>query len=157
MPSAKQIGDWVRQVFDEESYHYEQSEDENSISIIFPVEGKLEQSTTILSFRDDLLITNTYVEADAEEDCRQQAAEFLLRANRGLVHGGFELDYDNGEIRYHRALDCKDRTDLSKNLILIQIISNLNALDKYGDALLGVLIGLKSPKEAIQEVENAGL
>jgi hypothetical protein len=40
----------------------------------------------------------------APEERRREVAEFLTRANYGLAAGNFELDFDDGEIRYKSVL-----------------------------------------------------
>src|SRR5438045_1991670 len=39
---------------------------------------------------------------------RATMAEFISRANYGLVVGNFEMDYEDGQVRYKTSLDVED-------------------------------------------------
>jgi hypothetical protein len=152
MASANQIESWVKKALDEKEVKYRVN-DNGSIGVRYSLDGKIKSCETILSFRDDVLSANTYIEITADEDCRPALAEYLLRANRGLAFGSFELDYSDGEIRVHRALDCEDRTSLSASLVIQQISGNLRMFERYGDGLLAVMYGFSTPAKAIEAAE----
>jgi hypothetical protein len=89
----------------------------------------------------------------APENKRVIAAEFLTRANYGLVLGNFELDFADGEIRYKTSIDVKDdrlSSALSKQLVY----TNVLMMDKYLPGIMGVIYGDVSPEQAIAQVEN---
>jgi hypothetical protein len=91
--------------------------------------------------------------AKAPEDKRTAAAEFLTRANYGLAVGNFELDFDDGEIRYKTSIDVEgDR--LSQPLVQQIVYTNIMMMDKYLAGILSVIYGNASPVEAIATVEG---
>lgn len=89
----------------------------------------------------------------ADEDCLPEMAEFLHRANYGLSFGNFELDFDDGEIRYKMALNCVDAlpgADAIEDVLYLP----LSMFERYGDGILTVAMGLAEPEEAIQKIEE---
>ena len=65
-------------------------------------------------------------------------AEFITRANYGLIIGNFELDFSDGEIRYKTSLDVEgDR--LSQALIKQLVYTNVLTMDQYLPGILAVL------------------
>ncbi|MEL6492946.1 MAG: YbjN domain-containing protein [Cyanobacteria bacterium J06621_3] len=77
-------------------------------------------------------------------------AQFITRANYGLILGNFELDYTDGEIRYKTSLDVEsDRLTpaLTKNLIY----TNVMTMDQYLPGLLAVLEQQTPPGQAIKQ------
>ena len=70
----------------------------------------------------------------------------------GTVPGNFELDFRDGEIRFKVFCRSGD-TILSDSQITDAIVTPLIQFDTYGDPLLSVLFGWKTPEEAIQEAE----
>ena len=42
------------------------------------------------------------------ENKTHEVAEFVTRANYGMIIGNFELDYSDGEIRYKTSVDVED-------------------------------------------------
>ena len=154
MATASQILSWVKKSFDQDELEYELLEDENIIRIVMPLDGKLQRSTMVMSFRDDSYTVNAYLQLNADEDCRLKVAEYITRATYGLRFGNFEMDFSDGEIRYRLTLDCEDRTSLSDDLIWSTISIPKRMLEAYGDGLVAVMYGIKSPEEAIKEAEE---
>ena len=78
---------------------------------------------------------------------------FLTRANYGLLIGNFEMDYNDGEVRYKTSIDVEgDR--LSKALVKRLVYDNLAVMDRYLPGVLSVIYGGASPTEAIAQVES---
>ena len=102
---------------------------------------------------DDYVSTRAFIMLNADEDVRQNVSEYLVRANYGLKYGYFDMDASDGEISFKITLDCEDRTSLSDDLLQKIFIIPQIMLEKYGDGLLAVMFGAKSPEEAIYEAE----
>jgi hypothetical protein len=93
---------------------------------------------------------------NAPEPKRPAAAEFLTRANYGLIVGNFEMDWDDGEIRYKTSIDVEgDR--LSSALIRQLVYANVLMMDVYLPGILLVLFGDISPAEVIARLEEGDL
>ncbi|NEQ33093.1 MAG: YbjN domain-containing protein [Leptolyngbya sp. SIO4C5] len=85
---------------------------------------------------------------------RGAIAEFITRANYGLILGNFELDYTDGEIRYKTSIDVEgDR--LSPALIHNLVYTNVLTMDQYLPGLMAVLEQGISPEQAIALVEQS--
>jgi hypothetical protein len=90
---------------------------------------------------------------NAPEDKRPAIAEFVTRANYGLFIGNFELDLDDGEIRFKTSVDVEgDR--LSTMLVRQLTYTNIVMMDTYLPGIMKVLYGDTSPGEAITEIEG---
>ena len=82
------------------------------------------------------------------------AAEVVARANAGMIVGNFELDYDDGEIRFKTSIDVEgDR--LSPALVKRLVYANVHTTDQYLPAIRAVLEDGDSPAFAIARVEAA--
>ena len=81
-------------------------------------------------------------------------SEFINRANYNVLTGKFEFNYDDGEIFYTTTLDFGKielfDTSIFENLFWI----NFNMMDKYLPAIMEILYGNKTPKEAIADIDN---
>ncbi len=91
----------------------------------------------------------------APEEVRTAVAEYLTRANYGLRIGNFELDYQDGEVRYKSSLDFENAT-LTSPLIRNAIYPAVQTMDRYLPGLLSIMYGGRTPVEAIQEIEGGG-
>lgn len=81
------------------------------------------------------------------------AAEFIARANYGMIIGNFELDYDDGEIRYKTSIDVEGDT-LTPALIKQMVYANVIIMDRYLPGLLKVIFGSATPLEIIADIED---
>ena len=80
-------------------------------------------------------------------------AEFLTRANSGMILGNFELDFTEGEIRYKTSIDVEgDR--LSFALINRLVYANVTMMDEYWPGIMSVIYGGVEVREAIASIES---
>ena len=80
-------------------------------------------------------------------------AELILRVNDRLIIGNFELDIDQGDIRYKTSLDTEgDR--LTPALMRRLVYANVHTMDTYLPGIIAVLAGDCSPVAAIAAVEQ---
>ncbi len=87
------------------------------------------------------------------EATRPAVAEYLTRANWGLMIGNFELDYDDGEVRYKTSLQLEEMT-LTRDLLRPLVFDNVVVMDKYITGLDAVMNGRQSPVDAILAAEG---
>ena len=90
----------------------------------------------------------------APEAMRAAAAEFITRANYGLRIGNFEMDFNDGEVRYKSSLDFES-ISLTPQLIKNAIYPAVQTMDRYLPGLMATIFGGKSPVDAITEIEQA--
>ncbi len=89
----------------------------------------------------------------APEDKRYSVAEFITRANYGMVIGNFELDFSDGEVRYKTSVDVEGE-ELTPGLIKHMLYANVFMLDRYYPGLMKVIYSGMEPEEAIREIES---
>jgi hypothetical protein len=86
---------------------------------------------------------------NAPENKRLAIAEFLTRANYGMIIGNFELDFADGEIRYKTSIDVEgDR--LTSALIKQLVYANVTMMDEYLPGIMSVIEDDVEPKDAIR-------
>jgi hypothetical protein len=86
-------------------------------------------------------------------DRRVAMAEFITRANYGLVMGNLELDMDDGEVRYKTSREMS--SDTLAECLSPLLYANVLSFDRY---LLGIKLvteGHVLPVEACAAVEDA--
>jgi hypothetical protein len=90
---------------------------------------------------------------NAPENKRTAIAEFIARANYGTIIGNFELDYDDGEIRYKTSIDVEG-SNLTFDLIKQLVYTNVTMMNEYLPGILSVIEGDVEPKDAIAQIES---
>ena len=87
------------------------------------------------------------------DERRRPVAEFLTRANYGMVLGNFELDLADGEVRFKTSLDTGGQ-DLVGDLLRPVVYTNVLMMDRYLPGLGAVAFGGVSPEQAIADIEG---
>jgi hypothetical protein len=108
--------------------------------------GRVEEEKQIVLFY-------SYCPVKAPEEKRPILADFLTRANYGLYIGNFEMDYNDGEVRFKTSLDVEG-DELSAALMKRLVYDNVGVMDKYLPGVMSVIYGGASPTEAIAKVEG---
>jgi hypothetical protein len=86
------------------------------------------------------------------EKFRPAVMEFISRANYGLVIGNFELDCNDGEIRYHVS-HVMTEGRLEDQTIQYLFGTGMGTADRYFPSLMRVLFAGETPSEAIDLAE----
>jgi hypothetical protein len=87
------------------------------------------------------------------EDRRIAMSEFITRLNYGLGIGNFELDFEDGEIRFKTSIDVKgDRLNIA--LVEQVIMINLAIMDDCLPGLMKVIYGDTSPTQTLAEMKK---
>ena len=89
----------------------------------------------------------------ATETARSNVVEFITRANFGIIFGNFEIDLEDGTVRYKTSIDFQD-DELSYALVRNVIFSARDGAKLYGKELQNVMKSLKSPVDAISDIEK---
>lgn len=80
-------------------------------------------------------------------------AEYLHRANFGLNNGNFELDYNDGEVRYKLYVFFQG-IELTKRIVEDSILIPLMMYMQYGKNMMKLMLGEGEPKELIEDAER---
>jgi hypothetical protein len=90
------------------------------------------------------------------EDKRAKIAEFITRINYGMIIGNFEMDYDDGEVRYKTSIDVEG-AELNTPMIRQVVYANLIITDRYLNGLMRVMYSDLTAEAAIDEIDEEAL
>lgn len=91
--------------------------------------------------------------ANVPNDKRVVMSELLTRINYGSFLGNFEMDYEDGEIRYKTSICCKS-SELTINIIEHIIMANIVMMDTSLIGIMKLIYGDISAKEAYNIIDN---
>ncbi len=140
---------------EEEQWKYEILEGETVLRFNF--KGR---SGRLLCYADveeekNWLIFYSYLPVNIPPEKMHAAAEFVARANRGMRIGNFELDFEDGEVRYKTSIDIEGG-ELTNKMIHNLLQTNLS---DDGRRYLGIMELIyseeKTPKDLIHKIEGA--
>jgi len=86
---------------------------------------------------------------------RPEVMKFVTLANYGMQVGNFELDLEDGEVRFKTSLDIEG-VELGEGLLRNMVELNILMMGLYYDGLIAVMRGGMTAEEAIAEIEDEG-
>lgn len=70
---------------------------------------------------------------------REEVLRFIARANWDVIIGNFDLDMDDGHLRFKSSLDFEG-IELSESLISNAILGAMKAVETYAESLMKIAI-----------------
>ena len=121
--------------------------------VVSAVAGESGSWTACFDLREDdeQLLVYSVLPLRVPAERRTAVALFLSRANYGLAIGNFEIDLDDGEVRYKTSIDVEGAV-LEEPLIDHLLLANIVTVDRYLRALESVVAGA-DPAASISSVE----
>jgi hypothetical protein len=148
-----QILEMVIKFFEEDNWPFEKLEGESALGMGFQGDNGEWSCYALVREAQKQFIFYSVNPLETPEDKRLQMAEFLTRANYGMMVGNFELDFADGEVRYKTSIEA-EVTNLNSALIKTIVYTNVRMMDKYLPAIMSVIDGDLSPTEAIAQIEG---
>ena len=99
------------------------------------------------------LVFYSVLPMQVSEEKRMAIAQFMICANNGLALGNFELDLEDGTIRFKTSLRSPN-TDLSVDVIQDVVYTNVLTVDQYLPGILQILYSNTEPNVAIAHIED---
>ena len=151
---TEEIIDAVRDYLDADDWHYEYEADRNIIRAGVALKCKLKNARMIIRFRktDYNVYMISPVSADAEN--LGEVLRFAAMANYGLANGNFEVDVEDGEIRYKSYVDCDGLEKLPKELFDDGINACWAMMDRYGNGFAALAMGFSAADTEIKKAEG---
>jgi len=131
-------------------------EELGSFSFNMHLPAEFSSINVIIRVREDEFTTLAVCPVRPNTNDKEQMAkmaEFVCRANYGLRNGGFEFDFNDGELRYRCYVPCGEQIP-SQELIRQSIATPALMLRRYSPGIIGVLYSHRDPEEMIQECEG---
>ncbi len=116
--------------------------------------GKIRETDWMAVVRDDDVIVHQMLKLHVDEKFRPAVAEYLTRINFHLVLGAFVMDFADGEVRYKMAVTLADIEHDKMLSMQLALQLSIAMVEKYGEGVLSVMFGLKSPQTAAEEALN---
>lgn len=93
----------------------------------------------------------SFADFKVPENKRSEAAEYLMRVNCVRSIGSFDIDFNDGEVKYKIGVDVEGG-ELVHKMIQNMTVDCHAAMDKYIPGLLKVIYGDVSPEKILDEI-----
>ncbi|MEO5952445.1 MAG: YbjN domain-containing protein [Chloroflexia bacterium] len=104
---ATSIYDSMAAFFKKDDWPATQLEGQTAMSMNFQGQNGRWGCLARVDQEKELILFYSYCPVKAPEDKRPILADFLTRANYGLYIGNFEMDFNDGEVRYKTSIDVE--------------------------------------------------
>ncbi len=144
----------IKDFFERDDWKYKFDEESGVFTGGVNIDSRLGSVSFYLFVKDDCVLNATTMKLNVSEAERLAVAEYITRANYAMTLGCFEMDFNDGEVRFRmtRSLaDLRDDLDAAARLMMLLPCA---MFEKYGDGLLEVMFGMKTPEEAYKEAEK---
>ena len=99
-----------------------------------------------------LLVYSLYPK-QVDEAQRRRISELICRINYGLILGNFEMDWDDGELRYKTSMDIEG-VELGRTILRNLVYGNFHSFDMYFNAIAQGLETQRDLDILVLEAEN---
>lgn len=90
---------------------------------------------------------------EVPDHLRPRMSELICRINYGLILGNFEMDWDDGELRYKTSMDIEG-IELNSTILRNLVYGNFHSFDMYLNALTRGLETERDLDLIVMEAEN---
>ncbi len=152
MSYSKAIYNAITGFLDDDDWKYSFDEERELIRAGVSLKNKLQSTRLLIDLRDDKYLVFATINLNCDEDARAEMAALLTRINYTLIFGCFEMDFSDGEVRFRFSVDC-DGAIPSRAVVQDSIVMPALMMEKYGNAILKVMMGFSDAESAFEEVE----
>jgi len=117
------------------------------------LEGPATQAVLQVNVHAERFVVNFIFEGYVPQERRIAVAEFITRANWGLIEGNFELNFDDGALRYKVGLDFSS-CELTDVWIRNCMLNGMDSIELYAISLNEVIVGITDPETANREARE---
>ncbi|GET35956.1 YbjN domain-containing protein [Microseira wollei] len=152
-PTNEQFFAEIVNFFTEDEWPFVQIEGEPLLQMVFQGENGKWTCYAKARVEQKQLVFYSVCPVNTPENKRMAIAEFLTRANCGMIIGNFEMDFEDGEIRYKTSIDVEGDS-LSSALIKQLVYANVMMMDQYLPGIMSVIYGEVEAVDAIAQIES---
>ena len=152
---SPQIAAEVNSFLEGDDWHFSFDEDRGIFRFNLSIKGRMKSISYIVDIKDDAYIVYAISPISGDQDDAEmmaQLAEFITRANYGLKNGCFEMDFNDGEIRYRIFVDCEDQLPTNQ-IIKNSIYVTAATFSRYSEGILDIVFGGATGKDACAKCE----
>ena len=143
----------IHDFFKEINWQYDYDESKNIFHSGISMGNVIGNLRIVIYVRERYYKVYAILSSKSDNEHIVSIAEYLHRANYDLNNGNFELDYNDGEIRYKMLVPFQG-IEFSKRIVDESIIVPIMMFNRYGKGLIKLMVGSGSPKELIEEAET---
>ena len=150
----EEIVDAIRDWLDGDDWHYEYNAEKHLIKMGINLKSKIKSGRIFVDIKKDCYAVYLYAPISGDKNNMGELIKYITMANYGLLNGNFEVDTDDGEIRYKTFVNCDGLQSLSPAVIQDSIYIGCLMMDRYGDGIAALALGFSDAETEIKKAEK---
>jgi hypothetical protein len=142
----------VEEYLNENNWQFSQTEDSSLFMFGISVENGNFQCYLEVDTEDKNFLFCSICGSNVPIGKRSEILDLINRINYKLLIGNFEMDSEDGEIRYRTGIRY-DFFEPTKDLVEQLVMANVLTMDAYFEAFMGVIYGDLDPTNALKKIE----
>lgn len=146
----------VKQFLDQDDWNYSFDDDRGIFDFNLTLKCRLGKIKFIIIVGDaafTLYVVSPFYVDTGDKNNLLRMAEFITRVNYGLKMGNFEMDFNDGEVRFHIYEDCDD-IKLSDAVVKNAIYTSAIIMEKFGNGISEIIYTDNDPVEVIKKCDT---
>ena len=152
----EQIVDAVREWLDSDDWRYEYDAENHVIRAGITLDCKLRNARVFIPIREDgSYIVNIVSPISGDPKNMDELVKYVAMANYGLANGNFDVDVEDGEVRYKIYVTCKGLEKLPEEIIKDSIYTGWCMIERYGNGIAALAMGFSDAETEIKKAEDS--
>lgn len=156
--AKEEIKDFIRGFLEKDGWKYavdkSQSSGDYYIRMRVSMKSKLRECNAIVDVKDDSYAVYMLPGLKCEGNAKPEMMKYLTMANCGLLDGKFEMDLEDGEVRFMTYVNCVGGLPLEE-VVRFSLYRAVMMMDKYGDGVVALSLGFSDAVTEIGKAEAA--
>ena len=150
----EEIVDAIRDWLDGDDWHYEYNAEKHLIKMGINLKSKIKSGRIFVDIKQDCYAVYLYAPISGDKNNMGELIKYITMANYGLLNGNFEVDTDDGEIRYKTYVNCDGLKSLPEQIIKDSIYVGCSMMERYGDGIAALSMGFSDAETEIAKAES---
>ncbi len=148
--AIKAVSDYL----DTEGWHYKLYDDSGIIIMSMKLHCRLHCVTMVVDFDEDSYTVYAVSPVNADMKRPAEIMKFISAVNYGLKNGNFELDTEDGEIRYKCYVSFDLAGSLHSGIIERSLVIPPCMYELYGDGIAALSLGLSDSETELSRLSR---
>ena len=149
----EEIVDAIRDWLDEDGWRYEYDAERHLIKMGINLKSKIKSGRIYVDVKEDCYVVYLVSPISGSVNNLGELIKYVTMANHGLMSGNFEVDMEDGEIRYTTYVDCEGLKALSTDVVRNSICIPCCMMDRYGNGLAALAMEFSDAETEIKKAE----
>ena len=153
---STKIADAIQEFLHDDDWHYTFREEKGTFHFSLSTHSRLNTVDYFIAVREDhyrvLCVSPLSVNTDDAQELARMA-EFITRANYGMTHGCFEMDYRDGAIRFRMTVDCDGDAVPTQEIVKNSVYVPASMFNRYGSGMVHTMFSDLNPAAIVRACE----